>query len=57
MSDVAILTVGQNSYNIKDATARTSASNANTKIDGASITGTYTSGTETLDISLTIGTV
>lgn len=43
---------------ILDASAAdTKATNANTKIDGASITGTYTSGTETLEISLTLGTV
>lgn len=39
------------------AAAATSASNANTKIDGAKIIGTYTSGTETLEVSLEIGTV
>lgn len=38
-------------------TANTSATNANTKIDGASVTGNYTAGTETLEISLSIGTV
>lgn len=37
--------------------ASTSASNANTKIDGASVIGTYTSATETLEISLELGTV
>jgi len=35
--------------------ALSSSSSANTKIDGAEITGTYTSATETLDISLTLG--
>lgn len=38
-------------------TANTSATNANTKIDGASIVGQYTSGTETLEISLELGVV
>lgn len=33
------------------------ATNANTKIDGASVVGTYTSATETLEISLEIGTI
>lgn len=42
---------------IDAAAADTKATNANTKIDGASVTGTYTSGTETLEISLTLGTV
>lgn len=37
-------------------TANTSATNANTKIDGASIVGTYTSATETIEISLELGT-
>ena len=85
MSDISNLKIGNNVYSIKDATARTtannadtkadqaiidsssaqstantantSATNANTKIDGASVTGTYTAGTETLEISLSIGTV
>lgn len=39
------------------AAAATSASNANTKIDGAKVIGTYTSGTETLEISLELGSV
>lgn len=39
------------------ATATTKANNANTKIDGASVVGTYTSQTETLEISLEIGSV
>lgn len=38
-------------------TANTSATNANTKIDGASVIGTYTSATETLEISLQLGTI
>lgn len=39
------------------ANAQTSATNANTKIDGAKVIGTYTSGTETLEISLELGSV
>lgn len=39
------------------ATATTKANNANTKIDGASVVGTYTSQTETLEISLELGSV
>ena len=39
------------------AAAQSSANNANTKIDGAKVIGTYTSGTELLEISLEIGTV
>lgn len=37
--------------------ASTSASNANTKIDGAEIIGTYTSATETIEISLQLGSI
>lgn len=37
--------------------ADTKATNANTKIDGTNLIGTYTSGTETLEISLVIGSV
>lgn len=37
-------------------TADTKATNANIKIDGASVIGTYTSATETLEISLQLGT-
>lgn len=37
--------------------ASTSATNANTKIDGAEIVGTYTSATETIEISLSLGSV
>lgn len=62
--DIANLKVGNNTYGIKDTTARTNAQNAqttansaNTKIDGASIVGEYTSGTETLEISLELGEV
>lgn len=42
---------------IDAAAAQSTANNADAKISGASITGTYTSGTETLEISLTLGTV
>lgn len=35
--------------------ADTKATSANTKIDGASVIGTYTSGTETLEIGLQLG--
>lgn len=38
-------------------TANTGQQNANAKIDGASIIGTYTTGTETLEISLELGEV
>lgn len=90
--DISNLKVGNNTYGIKDTTARTNASNAqqtansaeakadqaildsataqstantantnaqnaNTKIDGASIIGVYTSGTETLEISLELGEI
>lgn len=55
--DITNLKVGNNTYGIKDSTARTNAQNANTKIDGASIVGAYTSGTETLEISLELGTI
>lgn len=37
--------------------AQSTANNANTKIDGTNLIGTYTSGTETLEISLEIGSV
>lgn len=55
--DIVNLKIGNNTFSIKDPTARTSATNANTKIDGASVLGTYTSETETLEISLEIGTI
>lgn len=71
MADISKLKVGANTYDIKDPTARTTANNAdgnasqaildsseaNAKIDGASIVGTYTSGTETLEISFQKGSV
>lgn len=54
-ADQAILdsATAQNTAN----SASTSASNANTKIDGASIVGEYTSGTETLEILLELGEI
>ena len=71
MADISKLKVGINTYDIKDPTARTTANNAdnnasqaildsataNAKISGASVIGTYTSGTETLEISLELGSV
>lgn len=38
-------------------TANTNATNANTKIDNSKIIGNYTEGTETLEISLEIGSI
>ena len=69
MADISKLKVGVNTYDIKDPTARTTASNAdnnasqaildsaeaNAKISGAKILGTYTSGTETLEVILELG--
>lgn len=69
MADISKLKVGANTYDIKDPTARNTASNAdsnasqaildsaeaNAKIDGAKVVGTYTSGTELLEISLELG--
>lgn len=69
INDISKLKVGSNTFNIKDTTARTTANNAdsnasqaildsaeaNAKIDGAKVIGTYTSGTETLEIGLEIG--
>lgn len=71
MADISKLKVGANTYDIKDPTARNTANNAdsnasqaildsaeaNTKIDGAKVIGTYTSGTETLEVSLELGVV
>ena len=71
MADISKIKVGVNTYDIKDPTARNTANNAdsnasqaildsaeaNAKINGASVIGTYTSGTETLEISLELGTV
>lgn len=69
MADISKLKIGSNTYDIKDPTARTTANNAdnnasqalldsasaNNKIDGARVIGTYTSGTETLEVSLALG--
>ena len=71
MADISKLKVGSNTYGIKDPTARNTANNAdsnasqaildsasaNAKIDGAKVIGTYTSGTETLEVSLELGSV
>lgn len=71
MADISKLKVGSSTYDIKDPTARTTANNAdgnasqalldsaeaNAKIDDAKVIGTYTSGTETLEISLELGSV
>lgn len=71
MADISKLKVGANTYDVKDPTARNTANNAdnnasqaildsaeaNAKIDGAKVIGTYTSGTETLEISLELGSV
>lgn len=71
MADISKLKVGSNTYDVKDPTARNTANNAdsnasqaildssaaNAKIDGAKVKGTYTSGTETLEISLELGTL
>jgi len=71
MADISKLKVGANTYDIKDPTARNTANNAdgnasqaildsseaNAKIDGAKVLGTYTSGTETLEISFQKGSV
>lgn len=69
MADISKLKVGANTYDIKDPSARNTANNAdsnasqalldsaeaNSKIDGAKVIGTYTSGTETLEVSLELG--
>ena len=71
MADISKLKVGANTYDIKDPTARTTANNAdsnasqaildsaeaNTKIDGAKVIGTYIAGTETIEISLELGVI
>ena len=71
MADISKIKIQSNTYDIKDPTARNTANNAdgnasqalldsaeaNTKIDGAKVIGTYTSGTETLEISLELGTI
>lgn len=71
MADISKLKIGSSTYDVKDPTARNTANNAdgnasqalldsaeaNAKIDGASIVGTYTSGTETLELSFQKGSV
>ena len=71
MADISKLRVQSTTYDIKDPTARSTANNAdnnasqalldsaeaNTKIDGAKIIGTYTAGTETLEVSLELGAI
>lgn len=71
MADISKLKIGSNTYDVKDPTARTTANNAdsnasqaildsaeaNAKISGSSIVGTYTAGTETLEISFQVGSV
>lgn len=71
MADISKIKVGVSTYDIKDPTARNTANNAdgnasqalldsaeaNAKINGASIVGTYTAGTETLEVSLELGAV
>ena len=71
MADISKLKIGSNTYDIKDPSTRNIANNAdsnasqaildtseaNAKIDGAKVIGTYTSGTETLEISLELGSV
>ena len=71
MADISKLKIGSNTYDVKDPTARNTANNAdgnasqalldssqaNAKIDGAKVLGTYTAGTETLEISLELGSI
>lgn len=71
MADISKIKIGSNTYDVKDPSARSTAGNAdnnasqalldsaeaNAKIDGAKIIGTYTSGTEQLEISLELGSV
>ena len=71
MADISKIKIGSSTYDVKDPTARNTANNAdgnasqalldsseaNSKIDGAKVIGTYTGGTETLEISLELGTV
>ena len=71
MADISKIKIQSNTYDIKDPTARNTANNAdgnasqalldsaeaNTNIDGAKVVGTYTSGTETLELSLELGSV
>ena len=69
MADISKIKIGSSTYDVKDPTARNTANNAdgnasqalldssqaNAKIDGAKVLGTYTSATETLEISLELG--
>lgn len=55
ISDSASATATANTANNTANTANAGQLNANTKIDGASILGTYTDSTETLEISLKLG--
>lgn len=69
MADISKLKIQSTTYDIKDPTARNTANNAdnnasqaildsasaNAKIDGAKVKGIYTSGTETLEVSLELG--
>lgn len=71
MADISKIKIQSNTYDIKDPTARNTANNAdgnasqalldsaeaNTKIDGAKVIGTYTAGTETLEVSLELGAI
>ena len=71
MADISKIKIGSSTYDVKDPSARNTANNAdnnasqalldsaeaNAKINGAKVLGTYTSGTETLEISLELGTV
>lgn len=52
MEDVQILKIGEKSYQIKDETARTKATNALNKINNIKLEGTYTSESETLTLSI-----
>lgn len=55
IADSATATSTANSAQTTANAAQSSATSANTKIDGAKIIGTYTSGTETLEVSLELG--
>ena len=71
MADISKIKIQSNTYDIKDPTARNTANNAdgnasqalldsaeaNTKINGAKVIGTYTAGTETLEVSLELGSL
>lgn len=57
MADVSKLKVNNDTYDLKDATARTDASNVNTKLTNSTISGTYTAGTETLELAFSVGSV